>query len=68
MINTDDAKNKEKKKDDEESEEINYETPDTNIQDIIEEMKKRRRNVEENKKDTPTNSKANAYEEQNPLR
>ena len=68
MINTDDAKNKEKKKDDEESEEINYETPDTNIQDIIEEMKKRRRNVEENKKEAPTNSKANAYEEQNPLR
>ena len=71
MINTEDAKTKEEKEKarDEESEEINYETPDTNIQDIIEEMKKRRRANEESKKDTnANNSKAKPFEDHNPLR
>ena len=39
LINTEDAKKKEQKDAEaEESEEINYETPETNIADIIEEI------------------------------
>ena len=71
LINTEDAKTKEEKENAkaEESEEIDYETPETNIQDIIEEMKKRRRTAEETKKDSPAaNSKAKPFEDHNPLR
>ena len=55
---------------DEESEEVDYETADANIQDIIEEMKKRRRNYEDDKsaKDKASAKKGRTFEDFNPLR
>ena len=54
----------------EESEEIDYETADANIQEIIEEMKKRRRNVDEDKQKEKSNNikQPKIFEDYNPLR
>lgn len=50
----------------ESSEEYDYEQPDINIQEVIEEMKLRRRNFEEAKK--PSASARDVFEDHNPLR
>ena len=52
----------------EESEEIDYERPDVNIQEIIEEMKKRRRNFEDNKSKSTSKPSGKVFEDYNPMR
>ena len=42
--------------------------PDASIAEIIEEMKKRRRNFQDKPKETTTNQKAKSFEDYNPLR
>ena len=66
-IDNAEAKRQAELADDESSEEIDLEKPDTNIQDIIEEMKRRRRISDEKKTDKPA-SKAKAFEDFNPAR